>query len=373
VGGEVFRGLAVDVLVGVAGAVAVWVGSRSNDPNRWVAGLIGLLLISQVVFAEGVYHFVGMPLQRVLHNLGLESDDTHTALATRSIDPNTWRRKPCDSFAVCYLSRRDAVSLHLDEQGTFLRNPNEPALQDGLASDVVLALDGITHPVFWFSSSVKGYASRQELVEELNGHQQAAGDYLDQVTYVPVGEIPRLGQAGTNVARSGDARLLSLARGRDAIRLTYTSPAPGYINAAINYAPGWIATVSGARVQPLQANFNDLLVPVPAADRGELVLAYRSASDDIFFYSRYLLVILGLSGALGLAWGTRPGAEGDSARGRTGLAHAGKARRLGPRQSALAVLPAGRSAAGSSAGARADGPDADSTTGPQGRGFRPVP
>jgi hypothetical protein len=150
-----------------------------------------------------------------------------------------------------------------------------------------------------------------------------------------------------------------LARGRDEIRLTYTSPAPGYISAAINYDPGWTATLNGARVQPLQANFNDLLVPVPAAGRGELVLRYQSVSGDVFFYSRYLLVILGVSGALALAWGTRLGAGAYSARGTTGLTNAGEARRPGSRRSALGALSARHSAAVRSAGATASGNDAE--------------
>jgi hypothetical protein len=332
--GEVFRGLTADLLVAAAGAAAVWVGSRSSHPTRWVTGLIGLLLVSQVIFARGVYHFVGMPLDGVLQNYRLDADDTQNALATRATDPNTLRRKPCDSFPVCYLSRRDAVSLHVDEQGTFLRNPNEPVFQDGLASDVVLALDGVTHPIFWFSSSVQGYASRQELVDELNAHEEAIGDYLDQVTYVPLSDLPKLTKTG-----SSEGRLTQLARGRDQIRLTYTSAGPGYINAAINYAPAWTATVNGARVQPLQANFNDLLVPVPASDRAELVLRYQSLSDDVFFYSRYLLVILGLGAALALAWSSRRPAE---------------ARRF-----ALPARPAHHSVAASLAGATASGTDAD--------------
>jgi hypothetical protein len=301
--GEVFQGLTADLLMAAAGGVAVWVGSRSSQPTRWVAGLIGLMLVSQVIFAEGTYHLIGMPLDGVLQNYRLDADDTQNALATRATDPNTLRRKPCDSFAVCYLSRRDAVSLHIDEQGTFLRDPDEPVFQDRLSSDVVLALDGITHPIFWFSSSVQGYASAQELVDELNAHQEGIGDYLDQVTYVPLSELPKLAQTG-----SSDARLVQLARGRDEIRLTYTSPGPGYINAAINYAPAWTATVNGSRVQPLRANFNDLLVPVPAAAGGQLVLRYRSLADDVFFYSRYLLVILGLSTALAVAWSSYRGA-----------------------------------------------------------------
>jgi hypothetical protein len=353
VAGELFQGLAVDLLLSAAGAAAVWLGSRSSSPGRWMVGLIGLLMLSQAVFAEGVYHLLGMPLDDVLQNYQLDNDDTASALATRASDPNTLRRKPCDSFAVCYLSRRDAVSLHLDEQGTFLRNPNEPVFQEGLAPDVVQALDGITHPIFWFTSSVQGYASRQELVDALNAHQANAADYLDQVTYVPIGELARLAPSGTSLAQPGDWRLLSLARGRDEIRLTYSSSAPAYIAAAINYDPGWTATRNGARLPVFQANFNDLLVQVPAADRGELVLAYHSLADDFFFYSRYLEVVLGLGAAIALTWATRHGAQGNPARARVG--HAGEARRVEPTPSARAVLRSARSAAGPSVG----GPDAD--------------
>ena len=93
-----------------------------------------------------------------------------------------------------------------------------------------------------------------------------------------------------------------MARQRDVVRLSYTSTTPAYLNVAMNYDPGWTVTVGGKQVQPLLGNFNDLLVPVPAG-QGDIILSYRSLSSDFFFYSRYLLVVAGVSLAIGLAVG----------------------------------------------------------------------
>jgi hypothetical protein len=299
---EILQGLVADVLVGALGAAAVWHAARAEATRRWLS-VLGVLLVSQVVFAEGVYHFLGMPLSGVLEDYKLDADDTTSALSTRARDPNEFFRKPCDAFAVCYLSRREAASLRHDDQATFLRNANEPVFQDGLADEVVRALDGISHPVFWLSAAVAPYASPQDLVRALNAHRDDIGAYLDRVTYVRDADVPRLADVGIGTGDPAGARLRTLDRSRDMVRLTYTSTAVALLNAAINYDPSWTARVDGHAVQPVRGNFNDLLVPLPPAPAGgEVVLTYHSASSDFVFYSRYLFIVAGVAGMLALAW-----------------------------------------------------------------------
>ena len=299
---DVRLGAAADALIIAAGGILVWIARRSRYVRLWVVGLTAITIVSQVGFAEGTYHFLGMRSNGVLQGYNLDDDDTKPQFAANITDPNAYRRKTCDTFAVCYLSRRDAVSLRLDADGTFLRNPNEPALQEGLATDVVKALDGVSHPVFWFSSTLQSYGTSRELVDDLNAHQHDIGDYLNQVTYAPAADVSELNFAAIpDKPSSVDAHLVSMTRLRDMVRLRYTSSTPAFLNLAISYDPAWRVTVNGAQVQAARAYFNGLLVPVPPGE-GDIVVAYRSLSNDFFFYSRYALLIVGGGLAVALAW-----------------------------------------------------------------------
>jgi hypothetical protein len=299
---EILEGFAADAIVVVAGGVVLWYASRSVSMRRWLP-VLGVVVLSQTVFAEGVYHWLGMPISSVLNNYRLDVDDTTSSSSLDHQDPNSFFRKPCDSFAVCYLSRREAVSLRHDDQATFLRNAHEPVFQDGLSDGVVRALDGINHPVFWLSATVAAYSDTPTLVTTFNAHARDIGAYLNQVTFVQPSDLSRALSVGPANTDDAGAHLDSMDRGRDVVRLTYTSRSPVYLNAAINYDPSWNASVNGHAIQPILGNFNDLLVPLPAAPQGgTVVLTYRSVSSDFFFLSRYAMILLGVGVLLVLAW-----------------------------------------------------------------------
>jgi hypothetical protein len=297
------QGLAVDLVLMAVGGAALWLAGRSARARLWVVALTAVMIGSQVVYTQEVYHMLGVPLSGVLSKYGLDDQDRAPLPPGFTSDPNAFERKQCDAFGECYLSHRDGVSLRHDDQGTFLRNANEPALQDGLAPEVVRALDGITHPVFWLSSTLQPYSTRRGLRDALNAHAKDIAQHLDQVTYVPAAQLQQRPDLGSTPPDA--ARLTTLWRGRDVIRLGYTSMAPAYLNAAINHDPHWTATVNGAPVQVLDANFNGLLVPLPPGE-GEIVLRYTSPAADFFFYSRYALAAVGVVVVLFMVAGLRP-------------------------------------------------------------------
>ncbi len=299
-------GALLDAILLAIGALAIWFASRSARAQTAVLALTGLMVVSQVVYTESVYNLLGLTFDGVMKNFGLDEDDLKTPRAIGATDPNELRRKTCDTFPVCYLSHRDAVSLHLDDKGTFFRNADEPVYQEGLSQDVLKALDGVSHPVYWLSWSVQPYASDQQLVADLQAHEQDIGDYLDDVTSVPAAEFGQLGvpDRGTD---SRDARLVSLARLRDRFRLTYAGSAPAYLNVAVNDDPNWRVTVNGQAVRPVRANFNGMLVPLPPGG-GEVEFSYHSVNEDVFFYSRYLFLLAGLATVGLLTWGVLTGA-----------------------------------------------------------------
>jgi hypothetical protein len=298
-------GVMLDGVILVVGALTVWWASRAARAQTCVLALTGFMVFSQVVYAESVYNFLGLSYDGVMKNFGLDDDDVKTPRAIGATDPNELRRKTCDTFSVCYLSHRDAVSLHLDDKGTFFRSADEPVYQDGLSEEVLKALDGVSHPVYWLSWSVQPYTSDAQLVADLSAHEEDIGDYLDDVTSVPVAEFGELSpDRGTD---SRDARLVSLARLRDRVRLTYAGSAPAYLNAAIDDDPNWHVTVNGQAVRPVRANFNGMLVPLPAGG-GEVEFSYHSPTEDLFFYSRYLFLVAGLATMALLTWGVLIGA-----------------------------------------------------------------
>ena len=295
---QILGGLACDILIALSGGLALWFASRSTTPRSWVVGLTALMVVTAVGYDQVVYRFLGEPLNAVLNNYDLHDTDRVKLAPEVASDPNAYHRDQCNAFGQCYLSQRDSVSLRRDDQGTFLRSANEAVFQDGLATDVVRALSGITHPVFWVTPTLKPYSSRQDLTNDLNGHTQDIGTYLNQVTSVPAAELTLLPQTSTDLA--SDARLVSLSRGKDVIHLTYTSTAPAYLNAAIIHDSAWTATINGQSAPVLDSNYGGLLVPLPPGG-GDVVLAYRSWSADFFFDSRYVLAILGVGVAIGIA------------------------------------------------------------------------
>jgi hypothetical protein len=300
-------GVVLDGVILALGALAIWWASRTPRAQTCVLALTGLMVVSQVVYAESIYAFLGLSFDGVIRNLGLDDDDLKSPRAIGATDPNALRRKTCDTFAVCYLSHRDAVSLHLDDKGTFFRSADEPVYQAGLSEDVLKALDGVSHPVYWLSWSVRPYTSDEQLVADLSAHEQEIGDYLDNVTSVPAAESGEL-RSPDRGTDSRDARLVSLARLRDRVRLTYEGNAPAYLNVAIDDDPNWHVTVNGQAVQPVRANFNGMLVPLPAGG-GEVEFSYHSATEDLFFYSRYLFLVAGLATIALLTWGVLTGAS----------------------------------------------------------------
>ncbi len=297
---QTVESLAIDALIIGMGGLAIWLACRSPRARLGVAVLTGVLIVSQVLYTEQVYRLLGIRLPDILVNYGLDATDATPLPADVASDPNAFERKQCAAFAECYLSERDSVSLRRDFQGTFLRSANEPVFQDGLSDDATRALSGITHPVFWLSASVQPYWTRPELVSALNAHVADMDRFLASTTFVPAFQVPATGFPPA--PSDGDAQLLTLNRGKDSIQLTYASSGPTYLNAAINHAPGWTATINGQPARVFDSEFGGILVPLPAGG-GVVELDFRPRALNFFFYSRYLLAVCGVVAVFVIVWG----------------------------------------------------------------------
>jgi hypothetical protein len=300
IGSQTAIGLAFDAGIIVFGCLAIWFACRSRAAHLGVLVLVAALVISQVVYTQQVYRLLGIRLPDVLDSYGLDSADAIKLAPEIESDPNAFERKECTAFGECYLSDRDSVSLRRDGQGTFLRSSSEPAIQDGLSKDAIRALSGITHPVFWLSARVQPYQGIDELLRTLNANAGGIQRFLASVALVRHFEVPASGFPAA--PDDNDARLITLSRAKDSIHLTYASSTPTYLNAAINHAPGWTAAVNGQRVQILDTEYGGLLIPLPPGG-GDIQLEYRPPEMDFFFYSRYVLAVLGVAAVVAIVSG----------------------------------------------------------------------
>jgi len=294
------RSIALDVLIIASGCGALaWAIFREADTQRGMVVVIAVLAVSQAVYQAEIYRMLAIPVAELVSRFGLDEADRTPLAGPAAGDPNALFRKPCTRLAECYLSARDAVSLRLDREGTFLRSWSEAAFQPGLAPSVVEALSGVGHPVFWTSGRAEPYADDAQLTERLNASAARIGEHLSELVYVRSEDMERLGrlQAG-----QGKPELSELSRGVDRLRLHYRATAPFYLNAAIAYDPHWRVSVGGVPASVVRGNFGGLVLAVPAGS-GEIEFRYVNRASELFFISRILMGLVGIAAAAWLAYG----------------------------------------------------------------------
>src|SRR5262249_833507 len=93
-------GAVLDGVILAIGAGGIWLASRSARAQTCVLALTGFMVLSQVVYVESVYNFIGLSFGEVMRNFGLDDDDLKTPRAIGATDPNELRRKTCDTFPV---------------------------------------------------------------------------------------------------------------------------------------------------------------------------------------------------------------------------------------------------------------------------------
>jgi hypothetical protein len=286
--------LSTDALLVAVGASAVWACSRSERAERSVWVLITILALSQAIYFAGAYRLVGVPQRKMTARYELDDADGTSLPPEIAADPDRFRRKECSSFAECYLSLRDTVTVRLlagEWRTTFFRSEDDAIFQHGLALPVVEALSGVTHPVFWLSRAVEPYRDTKELVERLNAHREKIGAYLDEFVGIAAADAKAL-ESGT-VRPSNRLALSRLERGHDVVRLAYVADGGAILNAAITYDRHWIARVNGTRLPVVRGNFNGLAVQLPPG-RGTAELVYRSWESVAFFGSRGVLLLVAI-------------------------------------------------------------------------------
>jgi hypothetical protein len=285
----------LDVLLVAAPVLLFRWTARARCAERWTLALIGTLVLSHTVYFVAVHRLIGVPVEAIAERYGPPGGvDARDGRGTVE-DAERLTRTACDTFAQCYVSPVDTVSLRTDLDGTFLRSRREAVFQHGLEPSVVRALSALTHPIFWLSERAVPYERDDELVVRLNAHGHEIGDHLRRVVHVRRDDMDALGAPGRPPPLQ--AKIVAVQRARDVVRVTYESNGPALLNAAITYDRSWIARVGRRAVPVRRGNVNGLVVPV-APGRGTVELVYASTASGIFFTTRYLVLLGALAGAL---------------------------------------------------------------------------
>ena len=256
--------------------------SRGDATTALAAGVLGLLVASQVLYTAGVYRILGTPAKRMMARMNIQVEERNL-LSAESIRPDRFHRKACTMFAQCYLSDGPSASLRLDLEGSFLRSRESVIYQAEIAPSAAMALLGISHPVYWSSEELREYDDFTEVVQTLNDAGEGVHEFLRRVTFVRAGDGARRGRRPEN----SHPELIRLEREADRTRIAYRSSGAFYLNASVTYDKGWRASVGGRPLEIHRGNFDGLVVEVPP---GQHVVEFRyfSWSARLFFLTRFL-------------------------------------------------------------------------------------
>ena len=271
-------------------AIAAWViaGARFRcDREKWIRCVILATALLQVPFFLGSYRMLAFSDNELIKTYRLDSEDLASRLSETTRQSGT-SRKLCTLFAQCYLSGRPTVSFNLDLEGTFLRNRSEPVFQESLPYAMREALSGLSRPDVWLSRGFETYADRDELVQRLSDASRTPNEILDNTAFVPQASASQDIRQHATARRLGE--IVRVERGPDRLTVAYRVDEPQVLVVAINYDQNWRARVEGRELPLLRANFGGMATPV-ASGAGTVELTYRSLRSELFFGSRYALLL----------------------------------------------------------------------------------
>lgn len=278
--------------------IAAWViaGARfRSDRGKWVRFVVLATALLQVPFFLGSYRMLALSGNELIKTYGLDSEDLASRLSETTRQSGT-PRKLCTLFAQCYLSGRPTVSFNLDLEGTFLRNRSEPVFQEGLPYAMREALSGLSRSEVWLSRGFETYTDRDELVRRLSDASRSPNEILDDAAFVPRASASQEIRQHPAAGRLGE--IGSVERGSGRLTITYRADEPQVMVVATNYEQNWKARVGGREHPLLPANFGGMATPV-AAGANTVELTYRSVGSELFFGSRYVLLLAAVAVA---AW-----------------------------------------------------------------------
>jgi uncharacterized membrane protein len=312
---ELFWDFILDLTLSTTAIALFWKCGGTKIKARTGAVLLtSIFCISQIFYFQNIFHRFGETRKQIYSQMGI-LDQKHYIEdeAPRELIPH---RGLCPvSFALCYVASVDMMSWW---EGSFLRNYDEPLFRyipdrwphwgpEGspykikLTTNSFSALAAVTHPEYWLSSQVLPLNNPDKIVTTLN-ESNNPGAFLDRYVFVEPQVYAKLnndmskisiGMKGNEVEDSSQTKITAFTRKVDGAYLEYSSRKPTFLNASIQYTPDWKIRVDGTLVPVYKGNFNSLVAKVPAGNR-KVEISYESLKTDLFFYFRYLFLVVGL-------------------------------------------------------------------------------
>lgn len=285
------------VILVVAFATVGWISRREQLGRRQGLVMIGVLVVTQSLYIVGAYGLVGESPSNIFARYKMSEPLLTPFTAAELANPVGLRRVPCVTNGSCFLAQRDAVSLNRDIDGTFLRQQLNPVFQDELSP---ATREALLTPMIWPSAGLKSVHSVTALNALVNANKADLDRFLADSTYV-VGGAANAANQGSG---SSDILIDRWEPTANVISFRYRAAKPGVINLGVANSPHWVGSLNGAPITLVSGNYGTVSLQVPAGE-GQIVLRYEDLPSRLYFWSRWLMDLLAMTGIGFLIWGSR--------------------------------------------------------------------
>lgn len=290
-----WRAIAADAtILGASFATIGWSARRPEFGAVQGLTLIAVLVATQSFFIIGAYAFIGEPARVIFDRYKMNAELLTPYSAEELAAPANLRRAFCPTHGACFLAQRDAASLKTDLDGTWLRLKQNPVFRDELSPQAKREL--LAQPMLWASARLKPLPSVAALDALVESGQKNLSTLFRQETFV----VGQLLTAQQQLDGASDIQFSRWSTTPDRINFRYHAVAPGVINLNIAYSPYWKATVRGAPVTVISGNYGTIAIPVQSGEGG-VVLEYDDLLSRLYFWSRWLMAVIGILGMIVVA------------------------------------------------------------------------
>jgi hypothetical protein len=284
--------ITLDIIIIICSLVSISLGVNKRVSSIMLGSLlIVFLIITQTIYLTHMYLIFGETSEKTFARY-----QTNKELLT-PISANSWataddfKRIECEKASGCNLSQRPATSLKNNTDGSFFRDLNNPVLRKAIPDNMKSALTGITKPILWATSSISIIPSHDALDSILAKSFLSPQDTLSLTTYVVSPGIAE--QLNESNLYKINANFSDIKISPNNISFSYNSNIDGYANLSLTANDGWKATINGFESTIIRSFYNYVTFKIPQG-HGQVILEYSNNLDKYFFWSRYLLALLGI-------------------------------------------------------------------------------
>lgn len=303
-----WKAMAADAaILGVSFATIGWSARRLEFGAVQGLMLIAALVATQSFFVIGAYAFIGEPARVIFDRYQMSAELLTPYSAEELAAPTSLRRVFCPTHGACFLAQRDAASLKTDLDGTWLRLKQNPVFRDDLSPQAKRGV--LAQPILWASARLKPLPSVAALDAVVEASQMDLSMLLRQNTFV----IGKSLTAQQQLDGTSDIQFSQWSATPDRISFRYQAVAPGVVNLNIAYSPYWKVTVRDSPATVISGNYGTIAIPVQPGE-GVIALVYDDLLSWLYFWSRWLMAVIGILGMIVIAREVSLFEEADSSR-----------------------------------------------------------